>query len=143
MEQNFKNHSRYVPLYHMVAAVLLLAITVGAVRNFIQSLDDESRLYNAALILAISVLMWLIYYYTRAFALRAQDRVILLEEKLRHQQLTGKPMNSSLRASQIIALRFASDAEFPALAEKAAADNMNGKSIKESIKNWKGDYYRV
>ncbi len=143
MEQNFKNHTRYVPLYHFVASLLLLVITIGAFRNFFQPMDDESRLYNASLIVAISLLLWILYWYTRAFAIKAQDRVILLEEKLRHQQLTGKSLNSSLHASQIIALRFASDAEFPGLAEKAAAENMNSKSIKQAIKNWKADHQRV
>jgi hypothetical protein len=143
MEQNLKNHSRYVPLYHLVAAVLLVAILIGAVRNLVQSFDDEHRLYNAALIVALTITLFIVYWYSRAFALRAQDRVIMLEEKLRHQQLTGKPLNPQLRPGQIIALRFASDAEFPALAERAATENLSSKSIKEAIKNWRADHYRV
>jgi len=143
MEQNYKNHSRIVPAFHYLSSLLLLAITIGAVRNFIQSMDDEHRLYNAALILAISISLWLILFFARGFALKAQDRVIMLEERLRHHQLTGKPLNGNLRPAQIIALRFASDAEFPALAEKAASENMSSKDIKQSIKNWKADHYRV
>jgi hypothetical protein len=143
MEQNFKNHSRYVPLYHLIAAVLLVAILIGSIRNLVQSFDDEHRLYNAALIVGLTITLVIVYWYARAFALRAQDRVIMLEEKLRHQQLTGKPLNPKLRPGQIIALRFAGDAELPALAERAATENLPSKSIKEAIQHWRADNYRV
>jgi len=143
MEQNFKNHMRLVPGHHFIAGSLLLLTTIGAVRNLIQSFDDEHRLYNASLILVIVIIIWFVWAYARAFALKAQDRVIMLEERLRHQQLTGKPLNSQLRPSQIIALRFASDAEFPSLSERAAKENLNAKQIKQSIQHWKADYYRV
>lgn len=143
MEQNFKNHSRYVPAHHLVAPLLLLATTIGAVRNLMQSFDDEHRLYNAALILVLTLVIWIVWWYSRAFALKAQDRVILLEERLRHQQLTGTTIDARLRPSQIIALRFASDAELPALAGKAADENLSSKAIKQSIRQWKGDYHRV
>lgn len=143
MEQNYKNHSRLVPEHHYIAGGLLLLTTIGAVRNLIQSFDDEHRLYNASLILVIVIILWIVWAYARAFALRAQDRVILLEEKLRHQQLTGKPLNSQLRPSQIIALRFASDAEFPSLSERAIRENLSAKQIKQSIQHWKADHHRV
>jgi hypothetical protein len=57
--------------------------------------------------------------------------------------LTGKPLPNELRVSQIIALRFASDAEFPALVERAVSEKLSNKQIKESITNWRTDYYRV
>lgn len=143
MEQNYKNHSRLVPVHHFVTGGLLLLTTIGAVRNLIQSCDDEHRFYNASLILVMVIITWLVWAYARAFALKAQDRVILLEEKLRHERLTGKPLNSELRPSQIIALRFAGDAEFPALCERAVKENMSAKQIKQSIQNWKADHHRV
>jgi hypothetical protein len=143
MEQNYKNHSRLVPGHHFVAGGLLLLTTVGATRNLFQSLDDDHRLYNASLILIIVVILWFVWAYSRAFALKAQDRVIILEEKIRHQQLTGRALNSQLRPAQIIALRFASDAELPALAERAATENLGSKQIKQVINNWKADHHRV
>ena len=82
-------------------------------------------------------------WFTRTFALKAQDRAIRAEENLRYYVLTGKLLPSSLRVGQIVALRFAPDAEFPALAEKAATNNLSGKEIKQSIQNWKADFYRV
>ncbi len=143
MEQNYKKHTRLVPVHHFITGSLLLLTTIGATRNLIQSFDDEHRLYNASLILVMVVILWLVWLYSRAFALKAQDRVILLEERLRHQQLTGKSLNSQLRSSQIIALRFASDAEFPALCERAANENLSAKQIKQSVQHWKADHHRV
>jgi hypothetical protein len=87
----------------------------------------------------LSVLLW----YARIFALRAQDRAIRAEENFRHFILTGKPLDSRLRMSQIIALRFASDEEFVELAKKAAEEGMKMKEIKMAIKNWRPDYHRV
>lgn len=143
MEQNLKNHSRYVPGYHFITTGILLLTTIGAIRNLIQSFDDEHRLYNAALILALVVVAWLLFWYIRVFPLRAQDRLILLEERLRHQQLTGKPLDPRLRPSQVIALRFAGDAEFAALAQKAADENLPAGEIKKLIHHWKADRFRV
>ena len=79
----------------------------------------------------------------RAFALRAQDRAIKVEENFRHYLLTGKSLSNELSVRQIIGLRFASDDEFPALANKAVTENLSEKEIKKAIKNWKADTYRV
>ena len=82
-------------------------------------------------------------WFSRAFALKAQDRAIRAEENLRHFALTGKLLDSRLSISQVIALRFASDEELVALSKKAADEKLSNKQIKEQIKNWRGDYYRV
>lgn len=95
------------------------------------------------LLIDICVGVLLIGYFARAFALKAQDRAIRAEENLRHFVLSGKLLDSRLKISQIIALRFASDEEFIALAIKAVDENLSNKEIKQLIKNWKGDYYRV
>lgn len=143
MEQNFKNHSRYVPLYHIVAPIILVALLIAASIDLFEKLSDGEN-YIESIFRFLMVLVLLIFYWLiRAFPLKAQDRVIILEEKLRHQQLTGRSLNHNLRSSQIIALRFASDGEFPPLAEKAAAENMSSKEIKQSIKNWRADHHRV
>jgi hypothetical protein len=85
----------------------------------------------------------LIGFYTRTFALIAQDRVIKAEENLRYYLLTGKTLDAKLKVRQIIGLRFASDEEFPALVEKALKEKLSEKDIKKSIINWRPDYYRV
>ena len=95
----------------------------------------------ASLLLIFAVLM--LYWFVRVFALRAQDRAIRAEENFRHYLATGKPLDSRLRIGQIIALRFASDEEFIALAQRAVAEDLSSKQIKQAIQNWKADYYRV
>ena len=85
----------------------------------------------------------LIFYFLRGFALRAQDRAIRAEEKFRYYILTGKTLSDGLTIRQIIGLRFASDKEFPALAEKAEKENLSEKDIKKAIENWRADNYRA
>ena len=141
MAQNAKNHARYVPVWHFLTPVIMLALLGGSINNFLRS--DEHTHYSAALILGSIILLFIFYWYTRAFALRAQDRAIRAEENLRHFVLTGKPLDKKLRMGQIIALRFAGDAEFAALADRAVRENLSSKEIKEAIQNWKADYNRV
>ena len=140
-QQNYKNHSRYIPFWHIITPLLLLAFLGGAIVNFMHA--DEHTHYSAALILLAGILFLIYYWYTRWFPLRAQDRAIRAEENLRHYLLTGKPLDRELRMGQIIALRFASDAEFPLLAKKAVEEKLTSKQIKEAIRDWRGDFYRV
>lgn len=140
-EQNYKNHSRLVPLYHYVAGLLVILGLGGSIVNFIKA--DAHTHYSAALILVAFLVLVILFWYARAFALRAQDRAIRAEENFRHFILTGKPLDKQLRMGQIIALRFASDEEFPALAKKALAESMPAKAIKQAVQNWKADHHRV
>lgn len=141
--QNAANHAQYVPGYHGLTAIAILALLIGSIVNLSHALQDDGNLYSASLITLIAVILCLMFWYTRSFPLRAQDRAIRAEENLRHFVLTGKPLDNRLRMSQIIALRFASDAEFPALAAKAAETGMPAKDIKQAIAQWRPDYYRV
>ena len=140
-EQNFRNHSRYIILWTFITPLILLAILGGSIVNLIHA--DADTHYSAALILLISIVLIIIYWYARAFALRAQDRAIRAEENLRHFILTGKPFDSALRMSQIIALRFAPDDEFVKLAKKAVEEKLKSKEIKAAIQKWKADHHRV
>ena len=140
-EQNFKNHSRYIILWTFITPLILIAILGGSIVNLI--LADAHTHYSAALILLISVVLIIIYWYARAFALRAQDRAIRAEENFRYFILTGKPLDGRLRMSQIIALRFAPNDEFPELAKKAVEEKLRSKEIKAAIQKWKADHHRV
>jgi len=140
-EQNFKNHVRFVPLYHFVTGILVIAIFGGSIVNLVHA--DAHTHYSAALLVCIAFVLLVFFWYARAFALRAQDRAIRAEENFRHFILTGKPMDSRLSMPQIIALRFAPDEEFIELSKKAVDNNMSQKEIKQSIKNWKADYNRA
>ncbi|HEU5166776.1 MAG TPA: DUF6526 family protein, partial [Chitinophagaceae bacterium] len=140
-EQNFKNHYRYIFIWHIVASLAILLVLVGSIITFVHS--DGNLRHASLMLIIISLILVILYWYTRVFALKAQDRAIRAEENFRHFILTGKPLDSRLRMSQIVALRFASDEEFPSLAKKAADEKLIAKEIKATIKNWRADYNRV
>ncbi|MDF1672746.1 MAG: DUF6526 family protein [Vicingaceae bacterium] len=139
--QNFKNHSRLIFGFHGFTALAILALIAGSVFNLLHS--DSGNLYSASLLLLISIVSLFLWFYTRAFSLKAQDRAIRAEESLRYFQLTQKRMSSNLKMRQIIGLRFAADEEFVELALRAEKENLSEKDIKIAIKNWKPDTYRV
>lgn len=91
----------------------------------------------------LTVCTFLVAFFARNFAIKAQDRAIRAEENLRHFAMTGKLLDSRLTISQIIGLRFASDAEFLALAKRAADEKLSNKDIKMAVKNWRADTHRV
>tara|TARA_R110000868_G_scaffold96107_4_gene264349 strand:- start:7366 stop:7794 length:429 start_codon:yes stop_codon:yes gene_type:complete len=140
-EQNYKNHARLVLGYHGFTFLAILALLIGAIINVVQS--TQENLYSATLLVLVAVILILIFAYLRVFPLKAQDRAIRAEEKLRYFILTGKPLSNKLTTRQIIGLRFASDEEFVALAAKAEKENLSEKAIKLQIKKWKADNYRV
>ena len=139
--QNFKNHSRMVPMFHYVTFLLLLAVLIGSIVNMCNCSCEN--FCSASLTLVLSIACILIAWYARTFALRAQDRTIKAEENFRYYVATGKQLPTQLTISQIIALRFAGDDEWQSLMQKAIDENLSSKQIKENIKNWRGDYYRV
>ncbi len=140
-QQNYSNHSKMVLGFHGILFVAIVALLIGAIRNLIKATDEN--LYGASLLVLIPFIFLLFMYFTRAFALKAQDRAIKAEENFRHYLLTGKTLNSKLTMRQIIGLRFASDEEYVELAERAVKENLSEKNIKKSIKNWKADLDRV
>jgi hypothetical protein len=141
--QNYANHARLVPGYHFVLFGVLLLTIIGSVVNFVVSLGDHQRIYSASLIMVLSVCVLMTSFYARVFALKAQDRAIRADENLRHFAVTGKLLDPRLSVLQIVALRFASDAEFVALAARAASENLAPKDIKQAVKTWRADEYRV
>ena len=142
-DQNYSNHTRYVFAFHMILFPMLLLTLGGALVNLYKSWGDHERIYSAALIVALTLGMVMLSFFARIFALKAQDRAIRAEENLRHFVLTGKLLDARLTVRQIIGLRFAPDAEFLALAAKAAAQGTSEDEIKKAVKNWKADVYRV
>ena len=142
-EQNSKNHSRYVPMYHLVAFLAVLFPLVVTVIHFFKTIGDGSGRLHAAAMVSLVFAVLLALWYGRAFAIKAQDRAIRAEENFRYYIATGKPFDSRLRMSQIVALRFAGDNEFVALAKKAADENLSSKQIKMAITNWRADNHRA
>ncbi len=142
-DQNFKNHSRLLVGWHGVTAIAVVALLICSLINLYHSAYNWQAHYTAVLFAITAIALCFIFWFTRVFALKAQDRAIRAEENLRHFALTGKLLDSRLRIGQVIALRFAADDEFVALAKKAAEENLSSKAIKQAIINWKADYHRV
>lgn len=142
-EQNYSNHRRLVPLYHIYTLILLLLLGAGSIIHFSHTLSYGKGRLDAAMMVIAFLCLSSVYFYARLFALRAQDRAVRAEENLRHFALTGKLLDPRLSMSQIIALRFAKDEEFIELAKKAADENMEREDIKKAIRNWRADHYRV
>jgi hypothetical protein len=141
--QNYANHRQIVPIYHRVLFPLLVLTLIGSGVNLYSSWGDHHRLYSASLIVVLTICVLILMFLCRIFALKAQDRAIRAEENLRHFVLTGKLLDPRLTIRQIIALRFASDDEFVALAQQAAEKNMAADAIKQAVKKWRADTYRV
>lgn len=141
--QNFANHRRTSTPFHLVLLPLLLLTLIGSIVNLVLSWGDHQRLYSASLILVLTICLILTTFLARIFPLKAQDRAIRGEENLRHYILTGKLMDARLTFRQIAALRFASDAEFPALAARAASEGLSSTDIKKAVQNWRPDTDRV
>jgi hypothetical protein len=142
--QTYKNHTRYDPLFHFTIIPLALIAFFGAIHL---TVHDWPRQHGAHILwILLSFTSILIAGMARSSALRAQDRVIRLEERLRYAALLSPAEAAAAEAltlRQIIALRFASDAELPALIKRTLAENLPPKQIKESIVTWRPDNDRV
>lgn len=140
--QTYANHSRLDPVYHFfifpVSAVTVLLSGWSLVQYGVSLLAVWSVVATIAACLAVLVM--------RTYAMKVQDRVIRLEERLRLATLLSDPLKArigELTVSQLIALRFASDGEIPALVEKTLNDKLTNPQIKKQIANWRPDYHRV
>jgi hypothetical protein len=140
-EQNFKNHSRIDPLFHYGIIPVLLVNVIFAV---VRCVHSPSAWHGWNILLALALL--LLASLMRTYALRVQDRVIRLEERIRIAALLpleSQPLQRELTTGQIIALRFASDAELTSLAERAVRERLSPKAIKQQIEVWRPDTHRV
>jgi hypothetical protein len=126
----------------MLMPIIFLTL-IGSGVNLYESWGDHSRYYSASLIFVLTLCLGFTAVLAREFALKAQDRAIKGEENFRHYLLAGKPLPANLTVRQVVALRFASDAELPALAARASAENMASDAIKRAIKDWRPDEYRA
>jgi len=146
--QSFKNHGRVDPPMHFFVVPILLAnliacivITVGI------ALHHEGRMLGLHLwLVVVSLALLVLAVNSRLKDLRVQDRMIRLEERLRYAALLPAAelaASAALSLQQIVALRFASDSELPALVSRTLKDGLEPKQIKQSIVNWRADTLRV
>lgn len=142
--QSYQTHRRYPPQRFVLPIVLFMAFFFAMFFAMLQARsgcrDACSGNWLPVLLCFGMLLQW---YYTRVMVNRVQDRAIRAEENHRHRVLTGKDLSPALTMRQIVALRFASDGELPALAELAQAEKLSGESIKKNIKEWRPDYHRA
>jgi Family of unknown function (DUF6526) len=141
LAQSFANHRRFPPLLYMVAFVVLAAEIVVRVIEVVRA----PALANAwAMVVIIAVV--LVAYYARINALVVQDRVIMLDMRLRLMRLLPSEQHTDiakLTKGQLVALRFASDAELPALVQATIKESLSNTAIKQRISNWQADWQRV
>jgi hypothetical protein len=140
--QTYKNHARILPLFHYFVAPILLLNFLNAIRHvyLLPTLSMVAQLFVAAALLGLA-------FAARVMALTVQDRVIRLEMRLRLRDALPpdlQPRINELTARQLVALRFASDAELPALTRDVLEGRATtGKEIKMRVKNWQPDYLRA
>jgi hypothetical protein len=142
-EQTFANHGRFVPPYHFfVIPVLLVNFGWSIYRWKVAGFSVDGFI---SIVVALALLLG--FLTVRVMALSVQDRVIRVEERLRYDRVLPadlKPRVAEITLNQFVSLRFASDAELPALARKVLDEKLdNRKAIKQLIKNWKPDYLRA
>jgi Family of unknown function (DUF6526) len=140
--QSFKHHAKFVPPFHFVALPILFVNFVWTLRFAI-----HTQSYGAIVSFLLSIALILGFFTARVSTLTVQDRVIRLEMQLRLARLLPADLQASipsLTVSQLVALRFASDAELPALTRKVLADKIaDRKAIKAMIQNWQPDNLRA
>jgi hypothetical protein len=139
--QSLKNHGRFDPPYHFFLTFVSIASIVIAVIYCIHHFC-----FISVWLVVVSLAALIVVFRMRTYPLRVQDRVIRLEERLRLQALAPAEWHTQiyrLTEDQLIALRFAADDEVVVLAKLALEQNLNRKQIKERIKSWRPDNWRV
>ena len=142
-EQSFKKHTASDPVFITIGLILLVNVVLAlyiTIRDW--PLHSRSHLWW----IVVSVALVMLALRVRGYATRNQDRIIRLEERVRYAALLPPAelaRAAGLTMPQIVALRFASDAELPALVDRALAENLAPKQIKQSITTWRPDHQRV
>ena len=140
--QNYDNHTRWSPLYHFVVSPFLSLYALWAIWLAIR-VPGTTEIVHAvwALMVALGLLL------ARVMAVTVQNRLIRLEMRLRLREVLSAPLAArinELTVRQLIALRFAGDAELPGLVERTLRGEFpRGRDIKRAITDWQGDYLRA
>jgi hypothetical protein len=140
--QSFSNHTRFHPLYHFIGTPLLVVLLVWNIRQLVAT-PTVASLMGVLTILALGIVFALV----RLYPLKAQDRIIRLEEQLRLARVLPSELQPSiarLNEHQLVALRFASDAELADLVRQVIDQKITSrKAIKQQIRQWRPDTFRV
>lgn len=146
--QTLANYTRWDPLFHFyLLPIFGLALILSLVHFFAHITHGDLRDHiHAFMFILLAIAFVILLLKTRLYALKVQDRVIRLEERLRLTQLLPDPLRSripELTEDQLIGLRFASDGEIPKLVERTLKENLSRADIRKAIQNWRPDYWRV
>ena len=146
--QTFANHTRFDPPFHFfVLPVFVLGLLLALVHFFAHITHGDFRdHFHAFLLILLAMALLVVVLKERVYAVKVQDRVIRLEERLRLAMLLPEPLRAripELSEAQLIALRFASDGEIPKLVERTLKEKLSRADIKKAIQNWRPDYWRV
>jgi Family of unknown function (DUF6526) len=140
--QNFQNHAKTVPMFHLFVLPVLAINIVSAIVRLVRYPNVGNGIW-----LLVTVALLLLAFCARIFALTVQDRVIRLEMQLRLQQVLPQDLRARIpefTVNQLVSLRFASDAELPELARKVLDEKLTDrKAIKKLIRNWQPDHLRA
>lgn len=140
--QNFQNHTKFFPMFHFFVLPVLVANLIRAIVELVRAFS-WSTAFGVLLALALVALA----FAARLMALTVQDRVIRMEMWLRLQHALPadlKPRIPEFTRGQLVAMRFASDAELPALARKVLDERLTErKAIKQLVQNWQADHLRA
>lgn len=146
--QTYANHTRLDPWFHFfLGPVFVLGVILALIHFFAHFGHSSFREnFHAFLVVVLALALLVLTFKTRLYALKVQDRVIRLEERMRLIEILPEPQRAripELTEDQLAGLRFASDAELPKLTERALNEKLSRKQIKQSIQNWRPDYWRV
>jgi hypothetical protein len=139
--QSFANHAKFDPPFHFFVLPVFLINIIGVGYQLFRHPG-----ILGAWILVLSLAFLVFAGRTRSYATHLQDRVIRLEERLRLAAILQEPLRSriaELTDSQFVGLRFASDAELPALVQRALDEKLSRSDIKKAVTDWRPDYSRV
>jgi len=141
LQQSYADHGRIDPAFHRflvpISALTIIVAIVNAVLH---------PGFNSAWLVLVSVAAVVALFKMRLYSLKVQDRLIRLEERLRLQQVLADPLRAripELTVGQLVALRFASDEELPALVGRALTEKLSKDDLKRSVTVWRADHFRV
>jgi len=140
--QTYATHTRWQPTFHFFVVPVMVINFIWSVVQFVMTPG-----WNSGRWVVVSLALVMLTFLVRLNPLKTQDRIIRLEENLRYQQVLSPALlqqTSTLRPGQIVALRFASDDELEELLLAALAGRLTSPAqIKQAIKNWRSDTFRV
>lgn len=145
--QNFKNHTRFDPKFHFVLVPIFAGNLVYRIYELVRYLMNPEGSWTGpvgAVVIAFGLL--LLMFTVRLYSLKVQTRVIRLEERLRLGAVLPEALRvriPELTESQLVGLRFASDEEVTELVRATLDKTLDNKAIKQSIRNWRPDHFRV